>query len=73
MNILEKLLMQNPQIQKLMSSNVDPKSIVMNIIKNNNVDISKINSVAEKFGYKIPNNILNDIKDVNTGTSIKRF
>lgn len=73
MNILEKLLAQNPQIQKLMNSNADPKSIVMNIVKNNNVDITRLNEVASRFGYTIPKEIINDIKNVNTGTGIKRF
>lgn len=73
MNILEKLLTQNPQVQKLMNSNIDPKSLVLSILKNNNVDIDKIINITEQFGIKIPQEIINDIKNVSTGANRKRF
>ena len=73
MNILEKLLAQNPQVQKLMNSNIDPKSLVLSILKNNNIDIDRIINITEQFGIKIPQEIINDIKNVSTGTGGKRF
>lgn len=73
MNILEKLLAQNPQVQKLMNSNIDPKSLVLSILKNNNIDIDRIINITEQFGIKIPQEIINDIKNVSAGTGGKRF
>lgn len=73
MNILEKLLAQNPQVQKLMNSNIDPKSLVLSILKNNNIDIDRVINITEQFGIKIPQEIINDIKNVSTGASRKRF
>ena len=63
MQNIEKILLQNPQIKQLMNKGVDPKQLVIEMAKQGKIDINKLTSMANRFGYTIPEEILQDIKN----------
>lgn len=60
---LKKMLQQNPQIKQLMNKGVDPKQMVIELARQGKVDVNQLTNMASKFGYKIPDEILQDIKN----------
>lgn len=72
---IRDLLMKNPQIKQLMQSNANPKTLVMNLIKQGKVNPNSLIAQANNMGVKIPQNILNDINNSSGNASLpnRRF
>lgn len=63
MSNIEKILLQNPQIRQLMSKGADPRQMVIDLAKQGKIDVNQLIAMARRFGYTIPDNILQDINN----------